>query len=230
MDPATLQMLMGMFGGGGGGGQMFGMGGAGQQGFGGGYGGRSPLGSILGGLFGHSDRPYKDAMKQYQEYMGKAEGVQNPFLDFGKKAMPGYEEWLSGMKDPSGFMNKLMGNYQESPYAKYQQQQALRAAGNMGSVGNTAAGGLGSTPMAQFEQQNARDISSQDMNSWLQKVLGVNQQYGQGLFGQMGMGQHAADILAQMYGQMGQNMGGLAYGAGAGKNQDLMSILGGLFG
>lgn len=216
MDPATLQMIMGMMGGGGGG----------QGGMGGGYGGRSPIGAILGGLFGHSDRPYKDAMKQYQDYMGKAEGTQNPFLDFGKRAMPGYEQWLGGMKDPSQFINKLTSGYQESPYAKYQQEQALRASGNAG-----AAGGLGgSTPMAQFNQQQAQGIASKDMNQWLQNVLGVNQQYGQGLFGQMGMGQHAADILSQMYGQMGQNMGGLAYGAGAGRNQDIMSILGGLFG
>lgn len=226
MDPATLQMLMGMFGGGGGGGggmgQLFGVGGAGQQG----YGGRSPLGGILGGLFGHSDRPYKDAMKQYQEYMGKAEGVQNPFLDFGKRAMPGYEQWLSGMKDPTAFINKTMGGYQESPYAKYQQEQGMRAAQGMGS----ASGLSGSTPLTQFAQQQAQDISGKDMNTWLQNVLGVNQQYGQGLFGQMGMGQHAADILAQMYGQMGQNMGGLAYGAGQGRQNDLMGILGGLFG
>lgn len=217
MDPATMQMMASMFGGGGGGG------GFGASGFGG---GSSPIGKILSGLFGQSDRPYKDAMKEYERYAGKVEGVQNPFLEFGKKGMGGFESWLEGMKDPSGFINNLMGKYSESPWAKLQQNQAMRAAQNQGS----ASGLTGSTPLTQFAQQNAKDISSQDMNQWLGNVLGINTQYGQGLGHQIGVGQNAANALTGFYGDMGRNMGEAAYGARAGKNQDRNSIWGGLFG
>lgn len=183
------------------------------------------LQGFLGGLFGQSGRPYEDAMKEYERWAGKGESAQNPFLEFGKRGMPGFEQWLSSMKNPSGFINNLMGNYQESPFAKFQQEQAMRSAQNMGS----ASGLTGSTPLTQFAQQNARDISSQDMNQWLQNVLGINSQYGQGLFSQMGMGQHAADMLTNMYNQMGGRMGEQAYNKRAAQQNDRANIMGGLF-
>lgn len=225
MDPATMAMLASMFGGSGGGDNSGGYGGGG-----GGFGGRSPLGMIFGGLFGHSDRPYKDAMKEYEKYGNKAAETQNPFLNMGKGAIPQFQEWLQGQKDPSGFINKLMGGYNESPWAKFEQEQALRRAGNAGSVGDTMAGGIGSTPMAQFEQQNARDISSQDMEKWLSHVLGINTQYGGGLQNEITGGQNAANSLTSMYGDMGNRMGEAAYGAATQKNKDRNSIWGGLFG
>lgn len=180
---------------------------------------------FFGGLFGDSGSPYKDAMKQYEKWAGKGEGAQNPFLDFGKRGMSGYEDWLGGMKDPSGFINHLMGGYQESPYAHYQQEQAMRAAQNQGS----ASGLTGSTPLTQFAQQNAQNISSGDMNQWLQNVLGINSQYGAGLNNQIGYGQHAADQLTGMYGDMGRQMGEGAFGRRAGQMQDRNNMWGGLF-
>ena len=109
-----------------------------------------------------------------------------------------------------------MGGYNESPWAKYQQEQSQRTAQNMGS-----AGGLtGSSPLMQFAQQNSQNISSQDMNQWLQNVLGINTQYGAGLNNQIGYGQHAADQLTGMYGDMGRQMGEAAYGKAGGQAQD----------
>jgi hypothetical protein len=194
-----------------------------------GMGGAGDIGShaaqFFGGLFGNSEAPYEDAMKQYQEWAAKGEGAQNPFLDFGKQGLPKFQQWLSGMQDPTKFINNLMGGYQESPYAKYQQEQGMRTAQNVGS----ASGLTGSTPLMQFAQQNAQNISSKDMNQWLQNVLGVNTQYGQGLENQIGVGQNAANALTNMYGDMGRQMGEAAYGREAGKNQDRANMWGGLF-
>lgn len=180
---------------------------------------------LFGGLFGDSGRPYKDAMKQYERYAGKGEAVQNPFLQFGQRGMPGFESWLESMKDPSGFINTLMGKYSESPWAKFQQEQAMRASGNQGAE----SGLTGSTPLTQFAQQNARNISSQDMNQWLQNVLGINTQYGAGLGNQIGVGQNAANQLTSMYGDMGRNMAEAAYGRSRGNQIDRGNMWGGLF-
>jgi hypothetical protein len=182
------------------------------------------LGQFLGGLFGGSDKPYKDAMDQFQKYFKQAQGFQNPFWMAGVGALPQMQQYLAGMKDPSGFINKQMGKYKESPYAKYEQEQGLRAAQNMGS----ASGLTGSTPLTQFAQQQAQDISSQDMNTWLQNVLGVNTQYGQGLQGLIGGGQQAANSISDLLSKLGQLMGQGAYGAGAGKQQDTSNLIGGL--
>lgn len=174
------------------------------------------LGQSLGSLFSNSGAPYEDAMSQYRQYENKAQNVQNPFFQAGQQGMGHFQNWLQGMQDPSGFINHLMGQYQESPWAHYQQQQAQRAGMNEASANGLA----GSTPMMQQMQQNAAGISSQDMQNWLGQVLGINNQYGAGQQQLMGMGQNSANALTNMYGQMGQNMGEAAYGREAGKQQD----------
>lgn len=194
---------------------------SGNSGFGGMLGGS--LGQFLGGMFGNSGQPYSDAMDQYNRMIQQAQGAQNPFLQAGQGAIGGYQNWLNSMKDPSGFINNLMGHYQESPMAKYQQQQAVRSGQNAAS----ASGLSGSTPFAQQLQQNASNISSQDMNSWLQNVLGINNQYGGGLNNLMGYGANAANSLTDMYQKMSERLGDAAYGQRAGQNQDFMNMLGG---
>src|SRR6185295_2293555 len=108
----------------------------------------SGLGGLFGGLFGHSDRPYEQAGQQYQKYGDLANNAQNPFYQAGTQATGNYQDWLQAQKNPSEFVNNLMGQYQESPYAQYQQQQAQRAGTNMAS----ANGLSGSTPLADYMQ------------------------------------------------------------------------------
>jgi len=99
----------------------------------------------------------------------------------------------------------------------------MRAAQNMGS----ATGLTGSTPLMQQAQQNAQNISSQDMNQWLQNVLGINTQYGAGQQNLMTGGQNAANALTNMWGNMGNQMGQAAYGKKAGEDQDFWNMIGG---
>ncbi len=184
----------------------------------------SGLGGLFGGLFGNSGAPYDKAMNQYQQWGQKAQEPQQPYLQAGTGAIGDYQSWLKGQQDPSGFINNLMGQYQESPYARNMQQQAMNAGQNAAS----ASGLTGSTPMMQQLQQNAGNISAADQNQWLQNVLGINTQYGQGQQNLMGGGQNAANSLTNMFNQMGQNMGQAAYGKEAGKQQDFWNTLGGV--
>jgi hypothetical protein len=169
------------------------------------------IGSLLEALFSRPGEPYQKASDILSQYFPQAQGYLNPFLQAGQGAIPQYQNWLNTMKDPSGFINNLMGKYQESPYAKFAQQQAMRSAQNMGS----ASGLTGSTPLMQFAQQNAQNISSQDMNQWLQNVLGVNTQYGQGEFGLMNQGMEAGNSLTNLMQNYMNNQAGLAYGKDA---------------
>lgn len=180
------------------------------------------IGDLLGGLFGGN--PYKDAMKQYQKYAAQSANYQNPFFQAGAGAIPQFQEYLQGMSDPSQFINNLMNNYQESPYAKYQQQQSMRSAQNMGS----ATGLSGSTPLTKFAQENAANISSGDVNKWLQNVLGINQQYGSGLQNLLGMGQGAGSNLSNIFGNLGNQMAEGAFGSAMNRNNRLGDIFGGL--
>lgn len=205
MDPAMLAAIMQMMNGG----------------------NSSPLfaggSQFLSGLFGNSGAPYKDYGKEYKKYEGQAEEFQNPFYNAGKEALPNYQNWLTGMQDPSGFINNLMGKYQESPWAKFEMQQGQNAANNAAS----ASGLVGSTPFMQASQDYAKNISSQDMQTWLQNVLGINSMYGAGEEGLVGRGQNAANALSGLRQTLGENMGAAAYGERAGENQDTGNMVGG---
>jgi len=185
----------------------------------------SGLGGMLGGLFGgDSGKPYDKAMEQYLQWGNKAQGTQQPFLNAGTQAIPEYQKWLQGQEDPSKFINNLMGQYQASPYSQYLQQQAQRAGQNIGS----ASGLMGSTPLMEQMQQNAANISSQDMNQWLQNVLGINTQYGQGEENLMKGGQTAANSLTDLYNKMGQQMAEQSYNKEASKQNNFWNTLGGV--
>lgn len=184
------------------------------------------LGGIAGGLFGLGNDPYKDAMKKMKRYTDQAAGYQNPFYNEGKNAIPQYQDWLSGMKDPSAFINDLMGGYQESPWSNYLQDQSMRAAKNMGS----ASGLTGSTPLMLQAQENSQNLASQDMEKWLSNVLGINTQYGSGLNNEINRGQQSANMLSNLYSGLGGDMAGASYGSNMNTNRNMSSILAGLFG
>lgn len=175
----------------------------------------SGVAGVLGGLFGDSQGPYHE----YNDWLGKSEDTQNPFYNAGKQGLGNYQDWLGGQKDPANFINNLTSQYKESPYARYQQQQSVRAGQNAAS----ASGLSGSTPFAQQLQQNAQNISSQDQNTWLQNVLGINTQYGQGQKDLAGMGQHAADNISNIQEKRGE----AAFGARSAQNQDFWNTIGG---
>lgn len=185
---------------------------------------KAGLSQFLGGLFGDSGAPYEEAMKEWQKYLNQGREVQNPFYQGGIEGMGKYNEWLNGMKDPSAFINNLMSGYKESPWAKSQQQNAIRGANAFGS----ANGLSGSTPLMNQAQANAANISSQDMQSWLKNVLGINTQYGEGENNLMKGGQGAANSITDMLAKFGQMMGEGAFGKKAGEQQDTADMWGGL--
>lgn len=171
------------------------------------------------GLFGD---PYKDAMKQLKKYGQQAQQQQQPYQNAGVGAIGDYQNWLQGQKNPGEFINNLRNDYQQSPYNQYLQEQAQAAGQNAAS----ASGLLGSTPFAQFQQQNAGNIAQQGMNDWLQNVLGINTQYGQGQQNLMAGGQGAANSLSNLFQNMGQNMGQGAFGSRNYQNQNWGNLLG----
>lgn len=205
MDPATMAMLAQMAG-------------NAQGNFGQG------LSSLFSGIFTDPRRAFGEAQRAYDPWMDRASGALNPFVQEGQKGMGKYEDWLGGMSDAPGFINKMMGGYQESPWAKYMQDYAQRAGTNAAS----ASGMVGSTPFMQASQQNAAGIASQDMDKWLQHALGINTQYGKGWGDIMGQGAQAAGQQANIFGQRAGDEAQMAYGKEAAGQSRTGNIIGGL--
>lgn len=169
---------------------------------------------------------YSDASKKYDEYFNKGIEVQQPFYNTGVNSLAPYYDRLQQMSDPQAYYNSIMGGYNASPYSQIQQQQSMDKSNNMASM----TGMSGSTPMAMQMQQNAADISTQDMDKYYNNVYGVNQDYMKGLNSLINGGQQSANTMSGMYGNAANAQGAMAYGETASKDKMYQQMLGGLFG
>lgn len=182
------------------------------------------IGGLLQGAFGNSGSPYQAGGDAYTNAYNESKTYQNPFYQEGVNAIPQFQQYNQTMSDPSGFINKLMGSYQSSPYADFMQKQAQRANTNSAS----ASGLIGSTPFQQSGADYAHQISQQDMGDWLNRVLGINTAYGTNLNTMVNRGANSANMLSQSANQYGQNMASAAFGQQQGQNSDFLSGLGGI--
>jgi len=182
------------------------------------------LSDFLSSLFSDPSQPYQSGMDQIQKYFQGAQNYQKPFYNMGSAAIGPYQNMVQKMSNPSQFLNNLMGNYQQSPYAQYLKNQMQNATNNAAS----ASGMLGSTPFLQQSQENAANISGQDMQSWLQNALGINNQAMGGYQNMIGAGQTGAGNLSNILTRQGENMGQLAFGQDYAQNQNSGQGLGGL--
>lgn len=182
------------------------------------------MGDVVDTLFGGGQaRGYRDLGAQLQRGVGAlqtgergAEEAYAPYLEAGRGALGQYQQALAQGQDPGALYSQLMSGYQESPLAKFQTEQATRAA----SRGAAAAGMLGSGAHQSALENLASQISSRDMQNYLNTLLGIRGQTLGGLGGLAQTGFGAAggvgglrsglgQQLAGQYGQLGQaQMGG----------------------
>lgn len=188
--------------------------------------------SLLGGLLSNPSALQNSLSKGATKAFGLAADIQSPFYQAGTWAIPNYENAISKYSDPQAYFNQIMNGYSMSPYAQYQEDQAMRAGTNAAS----ASGMSGSTPYTQQMEQTAANISTEDMDKYFADIMGINQDYTQGLSRLMTGGQQSANALTQFLGSLVKGMGradamsqmGKAK-AGSDDLAGLMSMVGGFF-
>lgn len=156
-------------------------------------------------------QPYYDGGTQdYNTYRGRVAGQGQQLDQYGN---PANQFWNNASLNPDNYYDQLMGGYSESPMAKNEQANAMRAA----NQGAAASGLLGSGAYFNGLQQNAADISSRDMQNYYNNILSANDRqfgYAQNFQGQqndyMNRMRGLADIGYYSAGQMGQNAIGAA--------------------
>lgn len=185
---------------------------------------------LLGDLFGGGDaeKASQAAMEQERQAVERALGLLSPFQQAGAGfAIPGMEKMLG--QDPTDIVNKILGQYQESPAQTFRTQQAQKAMQNQ----LASAGLSGSGEAIQRTGQLADQFGSQGQEQFLRDVLGQRQQQMGGLESLFQGGLSAAGTGAGLLGQEGQALGGLAGAGILGQGQersDMFGDLGTLFG
>lgn len=187
----------------------------------------SGLSQFLSGLGGMAGKnPYSEGGSTFKNWIQQGINAQNPFFQAGTGALGGFQSRLGQMSDPTKFINSIMGQYQESPWAKMATQQAQ----NAGTNAAAASGMLGSTPYMQSSENTANAISNQDMQNWMNSVLGVNNQYMNGENSLIHGGENSADWMSRMDSGAARDMGNISYNQSQYRNHGLGNMMGGLIG
>lgn len=165
-------------------------------------------GGLVGGLASDliGGNPYSGAMDEYQDanqmlgnYLNQATSYLNPYYQAGTGALPQYQNALDNMKNPSEFYNQMMSGYQESPAAKFRQEQSVNSAN-----ARAAATGLsGSSNNLDDVSNITQGIIGQDQQQYFNNLMGINNNYMSGLGGLSNMGMGAAQGYGNLYSNFG---------------------------
>jgi hypothetical protein len=164
---------------------------------------------MFGDYMGNKKKGYDAARKELRRYWEEAKGYEKPFMQNGLDQYGRLNDAENKLLNPYDLENQWAGGYEESPYAKYLQEenmgQGLDAASSMGLMGSSGA--------LSNIQQGAGRITSEDRKQFMQDLM---QKYLAGI----GLGKsfydtgaNAANALTQDAMQMGGNQAGLKYGS-----------------
>lgn len=177
--------------------------------------------NLLEKIFGGGQSPMNNANQYLNQIPGVAHQGYDPYvnagLDASGRTKSQYEDL---MKDPTGFINKLMEGYKPSEGYQFQKEQLTKELGN-----TAAAGGVAGTPMDQMNQgEGVQKLLSGDMQQFLQNILGV---FDTGLKGEEGIANRGYDASGKLTDAIGgalNQQGGLAFQDAQQKNSNRNDI------
>lgn len=151
-------------------------------------------------------------------YLQQSKDIYNPYVDIGQKAGQNvsglYQDWAN---DPVANYNKIMEQYKESPQFQHMRDQRLAALNN-----TSAAGGMGgSYQNLEGSADLAEALSSEDMQKWIQSMLGMQQQ---GAAGQSHLYDQGLGATNQQSNAL-TNQGGMAFQGQQQNNMNRSALL-----
>ena len=160
--------------------------------------------------------PADSAMPYLNEIPGATQPYYQPFIQSGQQAEsqtnPLYER-MSG--SPGAFIEELMQGYTPSRGYRFKQAEMERAMRN-----SAAHGGFLGTPYNQQQQAElVQGLLGEDMQQFLQNLMGAQQVGLRGQEGRMGRGFEASTGYGDILGQTLGAKAGLGYQGQYGQNQ-----------
>lgn len=180
-----------------------------------------------GGIFQPPPNPADSAMPYLNQIAGMLPQYFQPWINAGAQQLPQLQNAYSQMmNDPTGVMNKMGANFQQSPGYQFQTNQALGAANRAAAAG----GMLGSPAEQQQIAGTVNQLANQDYYNYLNHGMAM---MGQGLQGAQGiaqMGYGASANLGDDLANALMSQANLAYAGQADVNQGRFGMLGNLMG
>lgn len=174
--------------------------------------------SGLMSMFG-SNKGAKQAQQHLQQVGNMGREYYDPYIQQGQQAWKGLEPIYGQMsQNPNDFLSSIFSNYQQSPGFQRQQQNALQAGNN-----SAAAGGFAGTNQHRSDQMDlAQALQGQDMQQFLQNILGIQGSGMSGLENANTRGFEGARSLTDLLANVGGSRASLSYQNGANNRNNQM--------
>lgn len=181
--------------------------------------------SWLSDFFSGGKNPADAAMPYLNQISGMEHQAYDPYIQHGNDAYnvlnPQYSHMAS---DPTAFLEQIMKGYEPSKAYQLRRDETQRAAGN-----TAAAGGMrGSINDITNQARLTDSLLGEDMQQWLNNVLGLQKQ---GLEGEQGFYNTGFNATKGLTGDLANVLGtqaGLAFQGQANQNQSRNDLLSGL--
>lgn len=182
---------------------------------------------LVSSFSGGGNSPSNSAMPYLDQAENTLKQYYDPYIQQGQQAYNTVNPQLTGMaSNPTEFLNALMKSYQPSQAYQLKRDEMSRAAGN-----TAAAGGQRGSQYDINQQVRLDDIlMGEDMQKWLQNVLGIQ---NTGLSGMSNFYNTGYDASKSLSGDLSNILGTksqLAFQGQRENNQQQNDILGGLLG
>lgn len=169
------------------------------------------------GLFSSGKNPADKAMPYLSQIPGAVQPYYQPYIDRGQTAGQYAGQTYDRMaNDPMQYLQELMNGYTTGAGFNKKKEDLLGVARNA-----AAGGGYAGLPFDQEQQTTlVNALMNDDMQQWLQNVLGIQ---GTGLMGQQhqaDQGYNASTGYGDILGGSLNQMGGLAFQGQQQRNQD----------
>ena len=180
---------------------------------------------FLSKMFGADKNPADAAMPYLNQIPGTIQPLYNPFIQQGQSAYNTMSPQLNQMaQDPTAFLEAMMQGYQPSRGYQLRRDEAQRAAGN-----SAAAGGMRGSINDITNQSRLTDaLLGEDMQQWLQNLMGIQGMGMQGLGQFYNAGYGASGNLASDMSNLLGTQAQLAFQGQSQKNQNKKDMIGGI--
>jgi hypothetical protein len=181
--------------------------------------------SWLSDFFKGGKNPADAAMPYLNQIPGMEKGYYDPYIQQGNQASNTLNPQLQQMGgDPTAFLEKIMKGYEPSKAYQLRRDETQQAAGN-----SAAAGGMrGSINDITNQARLTDSLLGDDMQQWLNNVLGIQKEGNQGLQHQFDTGYDASKSLSGDLSNVLGTQAGLAFQGQANQNQSHSDLLSGL--
>lgn len=181
--------------------------------------------SWLSDFFSGGKNPADAAMPYLDKIPGMEHQAYDPYIGYGKDAASILNPQYAAMgKDPVAFLENIMKGYQPSKSYQLKEEEASRAAGN-----TAAAGGMrGSLSDIKNQARIADSLLGEDMQQWLNNVMGIQKE---GMGGLSHLFDTGFDATKGLTGDLANVLGtqaSLAFQGQANQNQSRNDLISGL--